>query len=154
MVSQGELNQQKWTNAIEVARSPNEPSNKTFINNNDTILVDFLRNQKETFIKKKKRENINNTNEKNNTKQKFRTEKKAIMICIQNIKGINKSTDQDLLIEELKEKDIDIMGLSETKLTEANDRWAFHDHKNQYKCITSSNPENPFGAGTIVLIKE
>ena len=46
------------------------------------------------------------------------------------------------------------MGLSETKLSSENDNWAFQDHKNQYKCITSSDPENPYGAGVSILIKE
>ena len=78
----------------------------------------------------------------------------TLKICTHNIRGINKETDQDILIQYITEKNVDIMGLSETKLTVANDIWAFRNYRNKYKCFSSSNPTHPQGSGVCLLVEK
>ena len=50
-----------------------------------------------------------------------------LRICTHNVRGINKTTDQDNILQELKKQEIDILGLSETKLTTRAAIFSFKD---------------------------
>jgi exonuclease III len=51
------------------------------------------------------------------------------------------------------ERNIDILGISETKLHDKDARFAFINHQ-KYKCFTSSNTENTYGSGVAILIEK
>ena len=51
-------------------------------------------------------------------------------------------------------EDIDIIGLSETKLNLANSDWAFKDYRNKFKCFSSTNSIHPQGSGVSLLIEK
>jgi hypothetical protein len=69
-----------------------------------------------------------------------------------NIRGITRTIDQEMLIQEIWDKRIDILGLSETKLTINNQAFVFSNSKDKYKCFPSSCPNNPRGAGMLLLV--
>jgi exonuclease III len=77
-----------------------------------------------------------------------------LIIGTHNVRGINTQTKQDSLIDDIQQKKIDVLGLSETKLTTTEDIWTFNKHKTLYKCYSSSNPAHPFGAGVAILVKK
>ena len=74
-------------------------------------------------------------------------------IATHNIRGVTKTTNQLDIISEMLERKIDIMGLSETKLTQDNQNWAFNQ-QDEYQCYTSSNQYKPYGSGVALLIKK
>jgi exonuclease III len=78
----------------------------------------------------------------------------TLSICTHNIRGINKETDQDTLIQYLSEENIDIIGLSETKLNSANGDWAFKDYRSKFKCFSSTSDVHPQGSGVALLIEK
>ena len=73
--------------------------------------------------KKSKKEKRSHTS---NIKGKTR-EEDIIKNWIHNTKGINRTLDQDNILQELKENKVNIMGLSETKLTDERARYSFKD---------------------------
>ena len=77
----------------------------------------------------------------------------TITIGTHNVRGITHNIDQTNLMEEIKKQKIDILGLSETKLTCDNEQWAFKD-QNEYKYFSSVNSDRPYGAGVALLIKK
>lgn len=78
---------------------------------------------------------------------------KNITISIYNVRGANKNTKQNNIIAEMKERKIDILGISETRLPHTNLSYAFNDHKN-YKCFASSNQDKPNGSGVAIIINK
>ena len=78
----------------------------------------------------------------------------TLSICTHNIRGINKETDQDTLIQYLIEENIDIIGLSETKLNSTNGDWAFKNYRNKFKCFSSTSPIHPQGSGVTLLVEK
>jgi exonuclease III len=94
----------------------------------------------------------------NNEINSFLTEQRkifqsdAIRFGTHNTRGITRTIDQEMLIQEIWDKKIDILGLSETKLTPSNQTFAFNSSKDKYKCFPSSCPNNPRGAGVLLLI--
>ena len=52
------------------------------------------------------------------------------------------------------EENIDIIGLSETKLNSANSDWTFKDYRNKFKCFSSTNSIHPQGSGVSLLIEK
>jgi len=99
------------------------------------------------------------TNQPNNNDiSAFLSEQKKVFlddtlhIGTHNIRGITRSTDQELLIQEIWDKKLDILGLCETKLTQSNQIFAFNTNKDKYKCFPSSCPNNPRGAGVLLLV--
>ena len=68
-----------------------------------------------------------------------------------NIRGITRKTDQDNLIEEILEQGVDILGLSEIKLTKNNQSFAFKKIA-QYKSISSTGIDKPYESGVLLLI--
>src|SRR5438876_10010479 len=77
--------------------------------------------------------------------------KKIIKICTHNVKGINRLTDQDNIFQELKKEEIDIIGLSEMKLTSRTSTFFFKD-QDDYKAIHICNNNSPYGADVSILI--
>ena len=53
----------------------------------------------------------------------------------------------------MKEKKINILGISETKLSINNAHFAFKDHFN-YKCFTSSSQNNNYGSGVAIIMNK
>ena len=76
-----------------------------------------------------------------------------VNIGTHNIRGITRITDQNNLLEEIKEWHIDILGLSETKLTTSTAKWAFKQD-NEYKFFSSCNDNHPYRSGVEILIKK
>ena len=81
------------------------------------------------------------------------TEDDTISIGTHNVRGINQTTDQDNLIVEMQERDIKILGISETKLTIDKAQFAFKDHPN-YKFYSSSSLMHTNGSGVGLLIEK
>ena len=75
------------------------------------------------------------------------------MIGTHNVRGINKITDQDNLIAEIKGREINIIGISETKLSTEAARVAFATHS-EYKCFASSTNNNTYGSGVAIVLKK
>ena len=137
-------------------------------NNETTQIQEFLNQQREEFLTKQMAQNNNNTldklngNQKTNqlvepypqqTKENITTLDKVIKICTHNVRGINKLTDQDNILQELKKSKIDIMGLSETKLTSRAAAFSFKD-QDDYKGFHTCNDNSPYGAGTSILVQK
>ena len=61
--------------------------------------------------------------------------------------------DQDNIIKEIIKKKIDILGLSETKLTQRSAEFTFKD-QNIYKVFHTCNDTTPRGAGVSILVHE
>ena len=68
-----------------------------------------------------------------------------------NVRGINKQTDQDNILQECKRLKIDILGLCETKLTSKSAAFSFQN-QNEYKTFHTCNDTKPFSAGITLLI--
>ena len=145
-----------------------------------TQIQDFLDQQKNEFITKQR--NISNnkkqdqqteqqnddnnlpvkttttitniTNNKNNKKQKGE-EKKIISIATHNVRGINNKLDQNNIIIEMQTKNIDILGLSQTKFNSNNQNFAFKN-SSQYKCFSSAKPKGmqTYGSGVAIIIEK
>jgi exonuclease III len=74
-----------------------------------------------------------------------------LRIGTHNIRGITRKTDQALIMKEIQERHLDIIGLSETKLTVDNQHFAFQNNST-YKCLSSVSKNNSRGSGVILLI--
>src|SRR5438876_5571179 len=77
--------------------------------------------------------------------------KKIIKIITHNIREINRLTDQDNILQELKKEEIDIIGLSEMNLTSRASTFSFKD-QDDYKALHTCNDNSPYGAGVSILI--
>ena len=60
-----------------------------------------------------------------------------ITISIYNIRGTNQITKQNNILVEMKERNIDILGISKIKLPLTNLKYAFNN-QSEYKCFASS----------------
>ena len=72
-------------------------------------------------------------------------------INIHNIREINRTLDQNNILQELKEHKIDIMGLGETKLIYETAKSSFKD-QDKYKMFHAYNDEFPYSAGVSLLV--
>ena len=70
-----------------------------------------------------------------------------------NIRGITTQTGQDNFLEEIIEREISIVGISETKLTTDNQKFVFNNTKH-YKCFSSAGTTKPMGSGVLLLIEK
>ena len=52
-----------------------------------------------------------------------------ISISTHNVRGINRTIDQDMLIKEMEMRQINILGISETKISDSKLHFAFQDHR-------------------------
>jgi exonuclease III len=112
---------------------------------------EFLEQQKSEFLAKKQSTDAMES-DSNLKKHEMETNlKNTIKICTHNIRGINRLTDQDNILQEIKKQEIDIMGLSETKLTSRVAAFSFKD-QDEYKTFHSCNDEAPFSAGVTLLV--
>ena len=59
------------------------------------------------------------------TPEETNHDQENLTIATHNIRGITRITDQEILLEEIHSQDIDILGLSETKLTNNNQSFVF-----------------------------
>src|SRR5438552_19137557 len=75
----------------------------------------------------------------------------TVKICTHNVRGINRLTDQDNILQEIRRQEIDIIGLSETKLTNRTVLFAFKD-QDDYKTFHTCNNKSPYSAGITMLI--
>ena len=76
-----------------------------------------------------------------------------IIIASHNVRGITRVTDQEMLLEEIYHRDIGILGLSETKLTESNQNFAFKNSEH-YQRFSSAGHFKPYGSGVLLLIRK
>ena len=74
-----------------------------------------------------------------------------IKICTHNVRGINRTTDQNNILQECKRQKIDIIGLSETKLNNISADFSFKD-QNEYKKFFTCDDNSPSSAGIIILV--
>ena len=90
---------------------------------------------------------------KNNTsnKQQIDFKNNTFKLGMHNIRGINKTVDQNNLLQEIKDEKIDILGLSETKLTQEVADFTFKNQDN-YKVFHSCNNDQPYGSGVSILV--
>src|SRR5438552_18837207 len=75
----------------------------------------------------------------------------TVKICIHNVREINRLTDQDNILQEIRRQEIDIIGLSETKLTNRAALFAFKDQDN-YKTFHTCDDESLYSAEITILI--
>jgi hypothetical protein len=87
------------------------------------------------------------------TNPKDQEDTSRINIASHNIRGITRTTDQDMLIEEIHHRNIGIMGLSETKLTTNNQEFAFKNN-NYYRSFSSAGQIKPYGSGVLLLVRK
>src|SRR5438552_10387317 len=80
------------------------------------------------------------------------SQKNMFKISTHNIRGINRTLDQDNILQELKEHKIDILGLSKTKLTYETAKYSFKD-QDEYKTFHACNDESPYSTGVSLLVK-
>jgi exonuclease III len=85
---------------------------------------------------------------RNQPKENF---KETIKICTHNVRGINRQTDQDNILQELTKQKIDIIGLSETKLTNRAATFSFKDQED-YKTFHTCDDAAPYSADITMLI--
>src|SRR5438477_12265797 len=111
---------------------------------NETLQIqEFLNKQKEEFLS-------NQHLTKQPVQKKNKDPKKIIKICTHNIRGINRLIDQNNILQELKKEEIDIIGLSEMKLTSRASIFSFKN-QNDYKALHTCNNNSPYGAGVSIL---
>src|SRR5438876_8279021 len=79
------------------------------------------------------------------------SQKNIFKISIHNIREINRTLDQDNILQELKEHKIDILGLSKTKLTYETAKYSFKD-QDEYKTFHACNDESSYSAGVSLLV--
>src|SRR5438876_12250847 len=79
------------------------------------------------------------------------SQKNMFKISTYNIRGINRTLDQDNILQELKEYKIDILDLSETKLTYEIAKYSFKD-QDEYKTFHACNDKSPYSAGVSLLV--
>jgi ribonuclease HI/endonuclease/exonuclease/phosphatase family metal-dependent hydrolase len=92
-----------------------------------------------------------------NTKDgQYKTTKKDIIsVATHNVRGINNELDQHNIIIEMQNRDINILGLSETKLNINNQNFAFRK-SSKYKCFSSAKTENKlsYGSGVAIIMEK
>jgi len=76
-----------------------------------------------------------------------------VIIASHNIRGITRTTDQEVVLEEIHQRNIGILGLSETKLTTNNQDFAFKDN-NYYQSFSSAGQDRPYGCGVLLLVRK
>ena len=117
----------------------------------DSQIYEFLSNNNVLELQQnKKQKESSNSNQENDNKELSPT----LTISTHNVRGVNKLTKQNNILEEMKEKKIDILGISETKLPQAVTKHVFKDNP-KYKCFASSNEDKHIGGEVaIILTKE
>ena len=82
-------------------------------------------------------------------------EKETITIATHNIRGVNNTIDQNNVILEMQNKNIDVLGLSETKLNASNQDFAFKG-SSKFKCFSSVKTENKltYGSGVAIIMEK
>jgi hypothetical protein len=100
-------------------------------------------------------ETISEANSENNyhIHKKTQSPNARIIIASHNIRGITRITDQELVLEEIKQRNIGIMGLCETKLTENNQNFAFKNSEH-YQSFSSAGQSKPYGSGVLLLVRK
>jgi exonuclease III len=76
-----------------------------------------------------------------------------VNLATHNIRGITTQTGQDNFLEEIIERKISVVGISETKLTIDNQKFVFNNTKH-YKCFSSAGTTKPMGSGVLLLIEK
>ena len=106
-------------------------------------------------VKPRSRDNKNSQSETHIEEGWFNEDdtSETINIGTHNVRGINKTIEQNNLMTEIEEREIDILGISETKLHEKDVHFAFANH-HIYKCYASSSTNNTYGNGVAILIKK
>jgi Exonuclease III len=85
------------------------------------------------------------------TTQLVPEQNQIITISTHNVRGANQITKQNNILAEMKERNIDILGISEIKLSLTNLKYAFND-QSEYKCFASSGQNKPYGNGVAIII--
>ena len=115
--------------------------------NNNNILNVHQKKMQEKSLNKNHLEELKKTL---NIHQNGKNLSPMVTISTHNVRGINKITKQDNILEEMKERNIDILGISETKLAHTTTNFVFNNNSN-YKCFTSSS-ENKNRNNRVALI--
>ena len=99
----------------------------------------------------KSRKIQNNTDNTFPSKTTINDQSDLIKICTHNIRGINRITDQNNILQECKRQKIDILGLSETKLNSRSADFSFKD-QDEYKKFYTCDDNSPSSTGIIILV--
>jgi hypothetical protein len=100
--------------------------------------------------------NLTITSTLNNRNGKHKNLKKEIIsIATHNVRGVNNELDQNNIIIEMQNRNIDILGLSETKLNSNNQNFAFKN-SSKYKCFSSAKSKNmqTYGSGVAIIVEK
>jgi exonuclease III len=114
------------------------------INKPLTTNIQHIKEGLSTFNRDKNKGKAIETIEKENN-QNF------IKICTHNVRGINKQTDQNNILQECKKQKIDILGLCETKLTNTAADFSFKN-QDEYKKFHTCNDSSPYSSGISILV--
>src|SRR5438477_10760315 len=111
----------------------------------------FLKQQRSIFLNNQRNRSYRGTTSETHAEEanealkdemaQGNSQKNMFKISTHNIRGINRTLDQDNILQELKEHKIDILGLSETKLTYETAKYSFKD-QNEYKTFHACNDES------------
>jgi exonuclease III len=66
---------------------------------------------------------------------------------------VTRLTDQEIILGEIHKRNIGVLGLSETKLTESNQKFAFKKN-DYYQSFSSAGHLKPYGSGVLLLIRK
>lgn len=117
------------------------------MNNNNILNI----HQKKIQEKSLNKNHLEEMKETSNIYQTRKNSSSMVTISTHNVRGVNKITKQDNILEEMKERNIDILGISETKLAHATTNFVFNNNPN-YKCFTSSSENKNRGNGVAIII--
>lgn len=95
--------------------------------------------------------NNNNNNNKNKNKNNSRTT--PFRIVTQNVQGLNDRTKQQQIIDTMDIQNIDIMGLSETKLNKTVSKLIYKKNRN-YTSFFNNDSESPVRSGVGLIISK
>src|ERR1043165_7091167 len=102
--------------------------------------------------KNKKNEN-NEKNDNNNNNKNNNNNNVPFRILTHNVQGLNSSAKQAQLIISMKQNDIAIMGLSETKIHNKNSKFIYRNDTD-YDAFFDNSSSKPNGAGVGIVISK
>ena len=103
-------------------------------------------------------QNNNQNNNKNNNKNNNNNNNENIIntrplrIVTQNVRGLNDRTKQQQVIDFLDLNDIDIFGLSETKISNSSAKIAFKNFNNKYHSYFNNDTSSTSGSGVGIIV--
>src|SRR5436305_14476188 len=140
------MNKQNNNNNV----SRNTDNNNTNINNNNNKNINkYINNNNNNKNKNNKRIN----NDKNENKGNNDTNNTPFRILTHNVQGLNSPAKQAQIILTMKQNDIAIMGLSETKLQNKNSKFLYKNNT-EYDAFFDNSSDHPNGSGVGLIISK